>query len=256
MLLLLNPSANEAPVYYLGRTFISSGGGVEWSPEILSPAIWLDATEMEGLHPGLMEGDPVPVFDDISGNANDFIQPTAGMQPVYRAVGIATLPAVEGDGIDDILTIASMSMAANWWVAFVGAVDGFTTAGNVLSVDAYDPDGSYILVQLSTANEIVINSSYGSPTPNSFPAGVRDPHAYILQGTPSGLTVTADNGATGTSASGYTKMAAGMQLFGRGDGFNSHYRIGEFIYGTGTLSPSEVDSLWAYFNQKWSTAIP
>ena len=47
-----------------------------------------------------------------------------------------------------------------------------------------------------------------------------------------------------------------MRLFARGDGIHSNIRIGELIFGRGTLTGAQETSVWTYLSAKWGTLIP
>lgn len=223
---------------------------VAFTPQSLSPLIWLDATQL-----GLSDGASVSSFTDLSGNGNHFIQATGSKQPVFRATGINGRGAVEGDGVDDTLALASMASQANWWEFTVGLLVAFTSTVNAWSVDDYVPDGTYILAQLNGANSLISNASMGALS-GEVSAGVGTKRAYLFKGSATGATLKADNATVGTSVANYSKATAAMRLFARGDGLYSNYRIGERIFGSGVLTADQETAVWTYFNGKWGTGIP
>jgi hypothetical protein len=52
------------------------------------------------------DGDPIAAWTDQSSNAKAFIQATIAKRPTYRAAGINGRPAIEFDGVDDLLVLA------------------------------------------------------------------------------------------------------------------------------------------------------
>lgn len=70
--------------------------------------VWLDAAQetyedSAKTTPAADDADPVGCWADLSGNANDFLQATAGKRPTLQLNEINGYPVIQFDGSDDIL---------------------------------------------------------------------------------------------------------------------------------------------------------
>lgn len=63
--------------------------------------LWLDATAISGL----VDGDPVATWSDLSGNGNHATQATAGLRPLYKTSILNGRPVVRFDGAGDYLAV-------------------------------------------------------------------------------------------------------------------------------------------------------
>lgn len=66
--------------------------------------IWLDAHSLS-----LSDGNQVSSFTDISGNSNNFSQSTSTKRPIYKENMVNGLPAINFDGVDDVLNSGSIA---------------------------------------------------------------------------------------------------------------------------------------------------
>ncbi len=92
---------------------------------------------------------------------------------------------------------------------------------------------------------------YGLPI-----SGDGSKHIWYLKGGPS-LTYVENNSRTviSNSNNGGITTSNQMTLFGRND--DSGYAniiIGELVYGAGTLTSPQEESMWTYLKAKWSVA--
>lgn len=83
---------------------VSSAVGVilraPWTPARLPGLVlWLDA----GRITGLVDGDPVATWSDLSGLGNHATQATASKRPTYKVNIVNGRPVVRFDGVDDVL---------------------------------------------------------------------------------------------------------------------------------------------------------
>jgi hypothetical protein len=228
------------------------GGG--FSPLSLSPMIWLDASQL-----GLSNGASVSSFTDLSGNGNHFVQGTGANQPVFRSSGINSLGAVESDGVDDFMTLAAFGAHTSWWAYLV--VRGVTIPAGAKtwwSPDNYGPDSIYYLFETRSATEIGINGLPSAPwSPLGVPVAASTNYAFHFKGSASGGSMRHDRSATiSTSSNNNSLPSTTMRLFARGDGMHSNIRIGELIFGRGTLTGAQETSVWTYLSAKWGTLIP
>ena len=71
--------------------------------------LWLRADSL-----GLADGDPIALWEDQSGNGNDFIQSASSARPTYQTNEFGSMPVVRFDGSDDSLALgAGGSIIAN-----------------------------------------------------------------------------------------------------------------------------------------------
>lgn len=66
------------------RALLAAGGGAEWSPALLNPALWLDASDAASI---TESGGAVSAWADKGPNGYSFVQSTAGSKP---ATGVTT----------------------------------------------------------------------------------------------------------------------------------------------------------------------
>lgn len=77
---------------------------VAFSPDsIAGLSFWADASQITGL----VDGDPVATWPDLSGNSRDATQSTSSARPTYRTAQANGLPVVRFDGVDDYLALAA-----------------------------------------------------------------------------------------------------------------------------------------------------
>jgi hypothetical protein len=221
--------------------------------------IWLDAAQL-----GLANNDPVSEFTDFSGNARHFVQATTDNKPLFKSSGINGLGAVEGDGADDFMTLDAFGSQSSWWGFIVFRPITMGAAKELWSVVEYPATASeYKLLETDSGTTININHSPGPLTPSLIIANDRD-YGFLLKGSPTANSILTNDGDTAskTGMSGTTpdfgsRTNFGMRLFNRGDGglaFN--VRIGELIFGEGTLSDPDQAQVWAYLDAKWDIGNP
>jgi len=228
----------------------SSGGG-GFSPLSLSPLIWLDATQL-----GLSDGASVAQFTDLSGNGNHFVQATTANKPTFRSSGINGKPAVEGDGVDDAMTLAAFGAQATWWGFITLRLIAIPAYGVVWGVNDYNPDANYILLEINASAQLRIGTNITTTTPNlAAVTGVN--YSFLLAGSASAGSLKGDTlSPDSTRALNFSRANEASRLFNRGDSQPSNVRIGELVYGSGTLTADQQTALWTYASTKWGTSIP
>jgi len=84
-------------------------------PGVLNPkdipnlALWLDASTITGL----VDGEAVSQWSDLSGNNSHALQADVAKRPLYKTGILNTKPVVRFDGIDDLLTISNQTYGNN-----------------------------------------------------------------------------------------------------------------------------------------------
>jgi len=223
------------------------GGGVILPP-IAGPDIWLDANQEL-----FANNDPVGQFTDWSGNGNHFTS-NGTARPAFKTNRINGRPSVLADGVDDGMILSSFASKSAWTVMFVGCLVTYTGVVNILSVDDYDPDGSYFLFQQSGVATANVNANTGAINQVGSPAGTK--RAFALTGNSTTGTIRASDDTNGSSSANYSKALANMRLFRRGDGLYANYEICELFFYPSVLSSADRNTIWTYFNARYGTAIP
>lgn len=92
-----------------------------WSPLNISQLkLWYDASQIAGL----LDGDPVATWPDMSGNSFDATQGVAASRPLYKIGIVNGLPTVRFDGTNDYLSEAGYSIPLPCTFFVVGAALG------------------------------------------------------------------------------------------------------------------------------------
>jgi hypothetical protein len=234
--------------------------GAAWTPALLSPIIWCDATQL-----GLSNGDPVSAFTNLGSGADDFTA-SGTARPTFIASGINGQPALEGDGVDDTMTIPAVGELEDWWAFIAFAPVTMASGKELWAVNDYPASDLYRLLETNSGTTININQ-LGGPMPTSITLANGVQRVIRLEGHITSIHYQADNG-TKISVTGLTgnyptsgndgRLANfGQRLFARGDpGLFFNVRIGEIILGGGTLSAADETAVWTYLNSKWGTSIP
>jgi len=219
-------------------------------PPVSGPLIWLDANQES-----FADGDPVGQFTDRSGNGNHFTS-SGTARPTFKTNRINSRSAVQADGVDDGLLLSSLGACTDWTLFFVGKLisDPGTGQLNVVSVDDYGPDGNYILVQYNGGSACAINANVGAILQTTMSVG--NNFSYCVTGNATTGTQRASNNTNGSTSANYSKAAAPMRLFRRGDGLFVNYEIAELLFYNSVLSSTDRTTVWTYFNTRYGTAIP
>lgn len=225
-----------------------AGGGVILPP-IAGPHIWLDANQEL-----FANNDPVAQFTDWSGNGNHFTS-SGTARPTFKTNRINGRPTVQADGVDDGMLLASVAAYTEWSLYVVGRlVTNPGNYGNFLSVDDYNPDSSYILLQYNGSNSVVINAHTAPVVGATMAPGSAE--AYCLTGTASLGTLRASDNTGGSASANFSKASAPMRLFRRGDGLYINGEIAEFLFYGTKHDTTDRTAVWTYFNTRYGTAIP
>lgn len=226
----------------------SSGAGGSILPPVASPLIWLDANREV-----YANNDPVGQFTDWSGNGNHFTA-SGTARPTFKTNRINSRPAVQADGVDDGMLLASLAAQTAWSLFFVGRLVTDTGVKNILSVDRFNPDGTYFLVQYDGGSAAQVNASAGGINQASMVAGTAQ--SYAVTGNATTGTIRSGDNANGSTSANFSKASAPFDLFRRGDGLYSNYEISELLFYGSVLGSSDRTTIWTYFNTRYGTAIP
>ncbi len=224
-------------------------GGGAVLPPVAGPDIWLDANQEL-----FSNNDPVGQFTDWSGNGNHFTS-SGTARPTFKTNRINGRPTVQADGVDDGMFLASIGAYTEWTCYVVGClITDPGTQRNFLSVDDYNPDGGYILLQYNGGSSAVINANTAPVLSATMAAGSAE--AYCLTGTASLGTLRASDNTGGSASVNLSKASAPMRLFRRGDGLYINGEIAEFLFYGTKHDTTDRTAVWTYFNTRYGTAIP
>lgn len=195
---------------------------------------------------GLNNNDPVPMWEDDSGQNNDSAQADSGKQPTYKTNILNSLPGVLFDGSADLLTIANLPSIGTTYTAFVvmrrEASAAYTLLGNEMQYVLLDNGAD--LATHDTSN--FVNVAHG---------GITQGTPYLLAVRRSGTSCKFyKNGAQiGTEQTLATNNSNTLKTVGaRQDGSLAFpgYIFEAAVYDS-ALSDENIDAFDAYALAKW-----
>ena len=228
-------------------------------------AIWLESTSVASLDDSATEDKaPIQNWYDINPQAitkYNALQTTGTKQPTYSAGAINGLPAVKFDGIDDDISLGSLSAGSNISLFFVikpttSHVEGLfdSAPGQPYVFRNYcdfgcPTDGQFSWWNNGSMPSVSLGLSATKPAiiyiETTFNSGTSTPRtiAYYKNGTStSNVSDTNNNGIAWASP--------------RIGSINTNYVlyngiIGEIVIFSRTLKPEERDSITSYLGKKW-----
>ncbi len=249
-------------VIQLQRAVLPGAGGI-WTPAMLTPLIWCDATQES-----YADGAVVPTFTNRGSSGSHFTA-TGTAQPTFIANGINGRPALQGDGVDDTMTIPAVGQQLDWW-AFIVFQPVVMASGKCLWAVPDFPvatAGSYRMLETNSTTTLNFNQGAGAMSSNitGLSNGGRrviriDGHTTYIRYQGDNGTVISKTGLAGnwpTSANDGRLTNFAQRIFARGD--NTQFfnvRIGEIILGSGNLTDAQNLAVWQYFSTKWGTLVP
>jgi hypothetical protein len=216
--------------------------------------LWLDAAlPSTVIRDGL---DKVSQWNDKSGRGRNCVQATAAAQPTFQATGIAGLPAVNFDGVDDFLPFSDQTLSyiasSSFTVIYV--------ASKPANANTYVIGGT----NSGTRNNLI--AGYVSSNTFKFGFGNDDQNAIVpvgTVGTPEIYTLVysnADNSrrvrrngtdvAVGASSGGLTSMTG--QVIGRYSAAFGSFKLGELLIYNRALTVGEYISIERDLISKWA----
>lgn len=218
--------------------------------------LWLDAAL-----PGTITRDglgKVSQWNDKSGNQRHCVQATSANQPTFQSTGIAGLPAVSFDGVDDFLPFSDDTLAyvasSSFTIVYV--------ASKPTTTNTYVIGGT----GSGTRNNLV--TGYVSNNTYKFGFGNDDQNAIVpvgIAGTPEVYTLVytnTDNSrrvrrngsdvAIGASSGGLTNMTG--QVIGRYSAAFGAFKLGEMLIYNRALTVGEYISVERDLISKWAVS--
>lgn len=206
--------------------------------------LWLAADRITGL----VDGDPVGTWSDLSGQGNHLTQATGSKKPTYK-VGIQNgLPVARFDGVDDVLKATSFTLTQPHTVFAVLKI-------RAAALNAYLWDGN--TTDASSAYQSVAGSlrMYAGSNGPIQALGTTNFHVLcaIYNNASSQLYLDGGTPATGTTG---TNNPAGFTLGARGSGSGfSTIDVAEVAVYSGALVSSDAARLASYASSKYGITI-
>jgi hypothetical protein len=239
--------------------------GTPYVPPTFSPTdiaglkLWVKADSL-----ALADTDPVPTWDDDSGNGYDLVQGTEANQPTYIASGLNSKPIVRFDGTGDNMQYATLSnliTVGSHTIFVVVRPRSFNT--NTTGAGTYQNEA--VLGEFTGANMgIYLRSNAGSPlfAAQNYPdvvttASSVDGWYIIVYRRASGSIYISTNGGTETTAVS-ADITLGSNPLAVGCGENAtaarcgQVDIAELLIYNTAVSAGNVTDLLGYLNAKWA----
>lgn len=149
-----------ATFYLLNSTLIFGQTGPAGVGNSGNNKVWLDAHTLD-----LTDGSAVAIWPDLSGNGSNFTQGTGTRQPIYSIAGIAGLPALSFDGIDDVIVGPSIPALETNNMTYFLVYDRTTLSSDIMINMSYvSPPDKYRTYSNNGQNTII--SAQYSPSIN------------------------------------------------------------------------------------------
>ena len=249
----------------LREVILESGAAPAFSPtDIADLALWIDASDASTIT--LDGSNNVEQWDDKSGNGRNLVQATVSLRPGYLASGINGLPAVVGDGIDDVMTWTQFSSGTNHnfylAVAFDTVINQYTqyagffgTVPGQLGWNTFHQDLSAnpaVAARILSGADVTV---LAAGTANNIKSG--DPFIFSFLRNAGTYRVKQTHGAIQTLSLGggfITGTTQSDRIFRNYFGSIS-FRIAEMVCYSRDLTAGEEASLSAYFLSRYGVGI-
>lgn len=223
---------------------MTSGGAAAFSPaSIPGLQLWLDASQISGLN----DGDAVATWSDASGNANNATQGTVSARPTFKTNIKNGRPALQFDGVDDGMGLAS-AITLSGYSVFVVWSQNDATDGSVALIKAGDPFNYHYL------NPTSIHHQPGTPTLSTYsvvtPAGTWALTQAVRTGTSLKIGKNGTLDAGRTSTTDWSTDLIGAPYAG-GASFNLSGYVAEILIYNSGLSDANRQLVEQYLQTKW-----
>lgn len=255
-----------------------------WTPVSIGGCIlWLNAQRKSSLFTTdtgstnvANSGDTVGRWEDLSGAGNNATQPVAGRRPTWAATEINSLPAVNGDGVDDGLILPVMSSLTGASTIFIVTKQTTTTASLYSLMTLKNGSGTYWEILhgglAGYPSVITMANQPGVPaTPTSIGFD-------LTQNTTARLFTTSYNGGTYNSTASYAdrldrsaqtmvrkgaisrlttdqpSLLSRVKSDGTANGVVAAASIAEILVFTGSKTAANISAVEAYMRAEWGTA--
>lgn len=225
-----------------------TAGAATFSPtSIPGLQLWFDASQITGK----VDGDVMPSWSDLSGNARDAAQATAAKQPLYKTAIQNGKPVVRFDGVDDFMQTASTFTINQPNTIIMAAFNRAPTATLKMIQDGAVSGARQTLRRQSTQYSMYAGGVYVTQPGTSVPAW--DVLTMVMNGASSalysgGVSILTGNPGTGglqgvTLAANYVGTEAG------------NHDIAEYLSYNSALSTADRQAVERYLGTKWGVAV-
>lgn len=218
----------------LGPSGGAGGGGSVWSPpEISNVQVWLRADQ--GI---ILNGSNVNVWEDQSGNGNDFSNATPSQQPLFVANAINGIPAVRGDGTNHSLNSSGWAQTQPLLYWIIGKQ--ISWANNKRICGQFSRAS---LIQSSSSPTIIQSAGFTSNANDKWVLDTYKRIEVLFSGTDSYLKV-GDN-VVGFANPGPAAITDGILIL------EANIEIAEFLVIGGEPSAGEKAAFDAYISESY-----
>lgn len=247
----------------IGTALRRTGSG--WTPAVLSPYLWLDASQLAGLN----DGDPISTFPDASGNGRTFTGSGAA-RPTFKSNIINGKPVARFAGSQALTSSVALNFGGgqqlSYWIVTANITSGadeilFETSANINAIT-----GGFLHYR-DNANKVqwAYRGTFGYDTTNTLSTVTSAAAAFLatldislatnevslyLNSTTSAQNRTQNNNNTDTlgSFTCYIGARGASSLFLNGD-------IAEIGAVSSVLSTADRSSLMNYLGTKYGITI-
>lgn len=228
--------------------------------------VWLDATQISGV----ADGTPIGAWPDLSGAGQNAVQATGASQPIFRANEVNGHSAIDFDGVNDYMSLASLTIGSNTTIVLV-AENGVQTT-NTASVqraliagdsNPYQASGTEFGLGYKRSGQDGFNVSLGTGSAlqelNEWkgPSGLYETHMFLKSGTSATLYRDFYPVASGTM-SRTTGFGSGYLIGAETSNSSRYFKggIAEIIVFDHALSVLEREHLDSYLAEKYLVQEP
>lgn len=224
--------------------------GRSFSPLDLGASLklWLSAARITGL----VDGDPVPTWSDLSGQGNHATQGTAAKQPTYKTGIVNGTPVVRFDAVDDWLQTGVMTLAqpisisiVAYWRAVAAEAALFDGRSGALSMSVRRPGASGTDLRMNAG----ANGAFASGTVPTTPTVLR----FLFDGAASQAWA---NGVSLGVVSAGTAIPSGVTLGAFATGASpGNVDIAELVLASGVIPAGTWTALDRYLGAQWGISV-
>jgi hypothetical protein len=223
---------------------------------MITTALWLDAADAATV---TAPGNIVEQWNDKSGNFRNATQSTSGKRPLFAAAGLNSMPAIDCDGTDDELLLASVtSLTSVSQSLFVVAKRDNAAGRTEVSIAIGNSSTSDSVAEIPCWSNNVMYTQVGYAADRPAPISVITDSPYIASVTGGSIQRSYVNGTligTGASQSttsfsvtaGYVGSGSAVSISGRFfDG-----KISEIVLLPQEASTATRQLVEGYLAHKW-----
>lgn len=117
--------------------------------------VWLDAHALN-----FSDGTPIAIWDDHSGNSNNFNQAASSQRPLYNSAGIGGVPSLTFDGFNDIMESGAISALESANVTYFVVYDRTTTSSDMIITANYTSNFKKWRTYMNNGQNTILSAHY------------------------------------------------------------------------------------------------